>query len=416
MGSHGMNGTGLRFDRVTEALQAFIDRGDLSGIVTLTWQGGKLLHTDALGWRDLGSRAPMQRDALFRIASMTKPITTVAALMLMEEGALSLADPIAKWAPEFANMRVLRNPSGPLSDTEPARRLITVEDLMTHRAGLTYGFSATGPIVAAYEHKLGTPPGSPLGPDDWMMGLASLPLLHQPGDRMHYSHATELLGFLIGRIAGAPLREVLIEKLLKRLGMSDTDFWVPPNKRNRLVTPYRFSEDKQELIPTALPPVDALPIHTAGGGALISTADDYLRFAQMLLRDGVHEGIQLLNPETVRMMRTNHLTTAQREIPFMGMPLWVGSGFGLGLSIVDHPERNALGMGSAGAFSWPGAYGTWWQAEPEKDLIQLFMIQHSIPLTPEVGAQMGVARGMAGRAALPIFQKMTYEALDARPN
>lgn len=401
-----------RFERVSAALQPFVDRGDLAGIVTLTWHRGRVLRADALGWQDLDSRAPMQRGTLFRIASMSKPITTAAALALLDEGAFRLTDPITHWAPEFANMEVLRDPSGALSETEPAHRPITFEDLMTHRAGLAYGFSAQGPIAAAYFDKLGTPPGSPLGPDDWMAALSTLPLLHQPGERMHYSHATEVLGFLIGRIAGAPLRDVLLEKILKPLDMSDTDFWVPPEKRARLATVYRVDEDKGELVAAAMPTFDALPLHTPGGGGLVSTADDYQRFAQMLLRDGAFNGRQVLKPDTVRMMRTNRLTPAQREIPFMGMPMWAGSGFGLGLSVIDHPERNALGVGSAGAFTWPGAYGTWWQAEPEEDLIQVFMIQHSMPLTPDAGAQVGAARGVAGRAALPVFQKLTREALD----
>jgi CubicO group peptidase (beta-lactamase class C family) len=246
-----------------------------------------------------------------------------------------------------------------------------------------------------------------------MAALADLPLLYQPGDRFHYSHATEVLGFLVGRIGGGAFRDVLMDRLLKPLGMADTDFWVPPAKRDRLATVYRFSDKAGVLRPTPMPTPDAPPAYAAGGGGLISTADDYLRFARMLLADGELEGVRILKPETVRLMRTNRLTQAQREIPFMGLPMWAGMGFGLGLSIIDHPERNMMGTGSVGTFSWPGAFGTWWQADPVKDKIQLFMIQHSMPLTPDLGAQLAGGRAMAGRAALPAYQQLTDGELAA---
>ena len=242
---------GRRFDAVTQALRPFVERGDLSGVVTLTWKGGEVLQSDAIGDRDLERGDPMRRDTLFRIASMTKPITTAAALMLLEEGELRLDDPISRWAPEFAEMRVLKDPRGPLSDTEPLARPITVEDLMTHRAGLAYGFSSSGPIAQAYEETLGSPLDADLEPDEWMRRIAGLPLSFQPGVRLHYSHATEVLGFLVGRIAGKPFREVLTERIFGPLGMADTDFWVPPAKRGRLATLYRYSDRSGGLEPAA---------------------------------------------------------------------------------------------------------------------------------------------------------------------
>ena len=404
--------TSSRFGAVTKALQPFVERGELSGVVTLTWRGGEVLQSDALGWRDIESRSPMRRDTLFRIASMTKPITTVAALMLLEEGALSLDDPIAKWAPEFASMRVLRDPKGPLSDTEPAARPITVEDLMTHRSGLAYGFTSSGPIAEAHEQALGSVMTTDMAPDDWMAALAALPLSFQPGVRLHYSHATEVLGFIVGRIAGAPFREVLREKVLGPLGMHDTDFWTPPEKRDRLATLYRYSDTSGGLVPVPMPQRDAPPAYAAGGGGLISTVDDYLPFARLLLNDGEVDGVRLLKPDTVRLMRTDRLTPQQREIPFLGMPMWSGMGFGLGLSVVDAPERNLLGAGSVGSFGWPGAFGTWWQADPVEDLVMLYMVQHSIPLTPDAGAAIAGGRGFAGRMALPAYQRLTYAALE----
>ena len=396
---------------VTQALQPVIDRGDLSGIVTLTWKDGSIIQRGALGWRDIESRAPMQPDTLFRIASKTKPVTTVAALMLMEEGKFQLRDEITKWAPEFSHMRVLRDPNGPLASTEPAHRAITFEDLMTHRAGLAYGFTASGPIAKAYEEALGGPMASPKTADEWLGALASLPLLYQPGDRLFYSHATDVLGVLVGRIAGASFRDVLIEKVFAPLGMPDTAFWVPHDKRARMASLYRFSEEKDGLTPAQMPLADAPPAYCSGGGGLISTADDYLRFARMLLNYGEVDGVRLLKADTVRAMRTDHLTAAQRAIPFLGLQMWAGAGFGLGLSIIDDPAKNLLGVGSVGSFSWPGAFGTWWQADPVKNLIMIYMIQHSMPLGPDAGAQIAGGRGMAGRLALPAYQRVVHEAL-----
>lgn len=353
----------------------------------------------------------MQRDTLFWIASMTKPVTTVAALMLLEAGALKLDDPISRWLPEFADMRVVKDPAGSLEDTVPANRAITVEDLMTHRSGLAYGFSSRGPLAAAHEQALGHPLFSALDPDGWLASLAALPLSYQPGERLHYSHATEVLGFLVARIAGTTLRQFMSDRIFAPLGMHDTDFWIGPDKRDRLAVVYGFDEAKGALTPVPMPLGDSAPAYTAGGGGLISTADDYLKFARLLLNEGEVDGVRLLRPETVQNMRTNRLTASQREVPFLGLPMWAGMGFGLGLSLVDAPERNMLGVGSVGSFGWPGAYGTWWQADPAKDLILIYLIQHAIPLSPDAGSAIAAGRGMAGRMALPVFQRMTYAAL-----
>ena len=400
-----------RLAKVADQVSPFIARGDLSGVVALTWQGGRILGVETHGHRDLESGAPMQRDTLFRIASMTKPITTVAALMLMEEGKLKLDDPITRWAPEFANMQVLRDPKGALDDTVPADRHITIEDLMTHRSGLAYGFSSSGPIAEAHERVLGPPLDSPMTPDEWLAAIASLPLTYQPGTRMHYSHATEVLGFLVGRIAGSSLRDFLIDRIFGPLGMRDTDFWTPPEKRDRMAKLYRFGDatGRQHLVRMPMP--DAPPAYAAGGGGLISTVDDYLPFARMLMNGGEVDGVRLLKAQTVADMRTNRLTQAQRQDLFLGMPMWAGMGFGLGLSVVDAPESNMFGVGPEGCFGWPGAFGTWWQGDPKNDLIMIYMIQHSIPLTPDAGAQIAGGRGLAGRLALPAFQRATYDGL-----
>jgi CubicO group peptidase (beta-lactamase class C family) len=398
--------------QIPAALQGVVDAGDLSGFVTLVWRKGDVAQVNTLGQRDIAAGAPMTRDTLFRIASMTKPVTSVAAMMLIEEGKLSLADPVSRWIPELSDLQVLKDPQGPVEETYPAPRQITVEDLMTHRAGLAYAFSSIGPIAHAYEDKLGSPLVNGRTPDAWLKALGTLPLSFPPGERFHYSHATEVLGFLVARIEGKPLGEVLRERIFAPLGMDDTFFWCPPGKRDRLAKLYRAPDAGGPLEDVSLPLTETAPAFEAGGGGLISSADDYLRFARMLLGGGEVEGVRLLKPETVALMTANRLTPAQREIPFMGIPFWGGQGFGLGLSVITDPEKQAwMGAGSKGAFGWPGAFGTWWQADPAEDMVMIYLIQNSMPLEPGSAAQLATGQRMGGRAALPIFQKLVYAAL-----
>ena len=397
---------------IPAALQPVIDAGDLSGFVTLLWRKGETAQVNTLGWRDVEAKAPMTRDTLFRIASMTKPITSVAALMLLEEGKLRLDDPVTKWMPELKDLRVLKEATGPLDATVPAERDITVDDLMTHRSGLAYAFTSIGPIAQAYEKALGSPLGTHLTPDEWLAALGTLPLSYQPGERFHYSHATEVLGFLVGRVAGTGYHDFIMQRILKPLGMDDTDFWCPPEKRNRMAKLYRINPKTDAMEDVSLPHLPGPPEFCAGGGGLISTADDYLRFARMMLNGGELDGTRYLKPETVALMRQNRLTDAQRQVPFMGIPFWLGQGFGLGVSVITDPEKQAwMGAGSEGSFGWPGAFGTWWQADPEEDMVMLYLIQNSMPLEPESAAQLATGQRMGGRVALPAFQKLTYAAL-----
>jgi CubicO group peptidase (beta-lactamase class C family) len=398
--------------RADGVLTGVIDAGDLSGAVTLVWRGGEVVRTTAHGLADMADGRPMARDTLFRIASMSKPVTSVAALMLLEAGKLSLDDPIAKWAPEFSDMRVLRDAAGSLEDSYPAPRAITVEDLMTHRAGLAYAFSSVGPIAHAHQAALGDVLSQPLSPDAWMRALASLPLSYPPGERFHYSHATDVLGFLVGRVAGMDFRRFLIERIFEPLGMNDTDFYVPPEKRGRAAVVYGLDEAANRLEPVAFTRYDAPPTFCGGGGGLISTADDYLTFARMLLNGGEADGVRLLKPETVTAMRTNRLTEAQRQIDFLGIPFWGGQGFGLGVSVITDAEKQAwMGAGSVGSFGWPGAFGTWWQADPALDMIAIYLIQNAMPLGPEAVANMGQGQRLGARLALPLWQKHLYAAL-----
>jgi CubicO group peptidase (beta-lactamase class C family) len=399
--------------KIAPAMQGVVDQGLLSGIVTLLWRNGEVAQVTTNGMRDIERKAPMQRDTIFRIASMTKPVTTVAALMLMDEGKLRLDDPITKWAPEFANMVVLKDPQGPLDQTYPAPRDITIEDLMTHRSGLAYGFTSVGPIAHAHQKALGDVLNSDMDPDVWMKALGELPLSYPPGERFHYSHSTDVLGYIVGRIAGKTFRETLIERIFEPLGMVDTDFWVPSEKADRAAVVYRIKADEGGgLEPVAFKTYTAPPAFTGGGGGLLSTADDYLKFARMLLGKGEVDGVRLLRPETVEMMTANRLTDAQRAIPFMGLPFWIGQGFGLGLSVItDIDKQSWMGAGTNGAFSWPGAFGTWWRDDPQENMVMIYLIQNSISLEPEAVSQLATGQRMAAQASLPVFLNLAYAAL-----
>ena len=396
---------------VRRALKEFVDRGELAGIVVLTSRHGEIVQSEAMGWCDIETQTPMRFDTLFRIASMTKPITSVAALMLVEQGRIALTDPISRWVPELAHRRVLRDAVGPLHATVPAQREITIEDLLTHRSGLAYAFFSEGPLKQAYETTLGDPAMNRSTPDEWLAALGTLPLTYQPGERFHYGHSTDVLGFLIGRVEGKPFRQVLQERIFAPLRMVDTDFWLPHDKRGRLASLYSYDEATGRLAKVEPQMYDEPPAYTPGGGGLISSAADYHRFARMLLGRGALDGVRLLQPETVRSMQTNRLTDAQREVPFAGMPLWQKSGFGLGLSIAEDPIDNLYACGAPGSMTWPGIFGTWWQADPVHDLVMIYLIQHQVPVSASSGATIATGRGAAGRRALPVYQRGTYAAL-----
>jgi CubicO group peptidase (beta-lactamase class C family) len=308
-------------------------------------------------------------------------------------------------------MKVLKDAEGPLDAVYDAPRDITIDDLLTHRAGLAYGFTSVGPIASAHQRALGDVLNSDMAPDDWMAALGGLPLSYPPGERFHYSHATDVLGFIVGRIDGKPFRQSLIDRIFKPLGMVDTDFYIPLDKRDRLATVYRVGKTGA-LEPVPFKLYDEPPAFTGGGGGLVSTVDDYLKFIRLLMNKGELDGVRLARPETIDLMLTNRLTPEQRQIPFMGLPFWMGQGFGLGLSIVDDAEKQAwMGASANGAFSWPGAFGTWWRGDPANNLIMIYMIQNAMPLEPESASQLATGQRSEGMMALPMFQNMTYEAL-----
>jgi CubicO group peptidase (beta-lactamase class C family) len=391
-----MNGT----SEIEAALQKVVDDGELAGAATLAWRNGET-QVVCVGWRDVEARFPVERDTIFRIASMTKPITSVAALMLVDEGRIALTDPIARYAPEFSQMRVLRSPNGPLDETDPAERPITFDDLLTHRAGFTYADFHRGPIAQAYRDALGGEVDSDVAPDEWIARLAELPLIGQPGTAMYYGRSTDLLGLLIARIEGAPLGEVLRRRIFDPLGMTDTCFLVPLEKRARRAAAYGFDDQSRLTRQVARSGVFVSErpddmAYESGGAGLWTTLDDYLKFARLFLGDGSVDGVRLLRSETLATMMTNQLTDSQRASSVLigQRPFAVGRGFGLGVSVVLETDKgDFMRRGSAGTVSWPGAWGGWWQADRREGSVMIFLAHNMVDL-----AQMakGIGLGVWG--------------------
>lgn len=373
---------------VEKTLKGLVDADQLAGAATLIWRNGNA-HVETVGRRNLVTNAPVERNTIFRIASMTKPVTTVAALMLHDEGRFDLDEPITSCAPEFARMRVLRNPDGPLDETDEAARPITFRDLLTHRSGLTYGDFHRGPIGRAHAETLGATIDNPLTPDAWIERLATLPLIDQPGAGFHYGHSTDLLGFLIARLDGSSLGEALNCRVFNPLGMHDTGFVVPHAKRDRRASLCGFDSEGRLTTLSAASGRHALDerpdgmTFESGGQGLWSTLDDYLAFARMLIGEGPN-GAQLLRRETLAMLTSNQLTPEQRTAARMfGQPLFAaGHGYGMGVAVVMEPE-NADPLrcrGGIGTIGWPGAYGGWWQADPTNRSVLIFLAHNMLEL------------------------------------
>ncbi len=364
---------------IAKAIETYVAAGEVAGAAALVWRDGAVRQLATVGWRNREAGLPVERDTLFRIASMTKPITSLAAMMLVEEGAITLDTPISEIAPEFAAMRVLRDPTGPLDQTDPAARPITFDDLLTHRSGLTYGGVFTGPISAAYAQALGGDIDSHVAPDDWIAGLAAQPLIAQPGTAFNYGHSTDLLGQLIARIDGAPLGEVLKRRIFDPLGMKDTGFTAPADRRAELYGCDETGKLVHRLTAaggSTLPERPADMAYCSGGQGLWSTLDDYLAFARLF----IGEGPALVRPETIRLMTTNRLTDDQRlGAKMFGMSVFgTGHGFGLGLATVIDPATASYtrGKGGVGTVSWPGAFGGWWQADPTDRSVMIFLVHN----------------------------------------
>ena len=386
-----------------------VEEGELAGAATLVWRRGQVVQSAAVGRRNLDLGLPVQRDTIFRIASMSKPVTTVAALMLHDEGRFDLDEPIATCAPELERMRVLRDPEGPLDQTDEARP-ITFRDLLTHRSGLTYGDFHRGPIGRAYAETLGTQIDNELTPDEWIARLSTLPLIDQPGTGFHYSVSTDLLGFLIARLERAPLSAVLNRRVFAPLNMRDTGFIVPREKRDRRASLCGFDDEGRLTTLTAAPGGHALNerpeamTFESGGQGLWSTLDDYLAFARTLIGDGP-SGVTLLRAETLAMMTSNQLTSEQRATARMfGRPIFAaGHGYGMGVAVVMEPGKAdpLRCRGGVGTIGWPGAYGGWWQADPNDRSVLIFLAHNMLELH-----QMARGIGLGVWSAIASFHEL----------
>jgi len=392
---------------------AAIEAGELAGAVALVGRSGEVVQAEVVGTLDAAGQRPMGRDALFRIASLTKPVTACAALLLHEDGRFALDDPIATVAPELATMRVLPHPEAPLDRAEPARTPLTFRHLLTHTAGLPYADLVTGPVADAYAG-LGPHIDNPLSPDAWLARLGELPLVSPPGEAFGYGHASDVLGILLARLEGERLGRVLRRRIFEPLGMVDTGFTVDPADRARRVELCGFDADGERVALQQAPGGHALAerpasyTFTSGGQGLWSTADDYHRFVWGLLR-GLASDRGLLRTETTRQMLGNQLTAEQlASARLMGACPFVGHGFGMGLAVVVDPERAdpVRGRGGVGTVGWPGAYGGWWQADPDDDSVLIFLC-HAMA-GPE---QLAEGVGLGAWAAALGFRERGLEVL-----
>ncbi len=371
-------------ERLHETLARHVERGELPGLVWLVSRRGEV-DAGAIGAMAAGGSEPMRRDALFRITSMTKPVTAAAAMILVDEGTIALDEPVDRLLPELADRRVLRRLDGPLDDTVPAVRPITVRDLLTFRMGfgIVWGPPDAAPIQrAAEELKLcafGPPrPAVPPPPDEWIRRFATLPLMHQPGERWMYNTGAEILGVLVARAARMPLERFLRERIFDRLGMKDTSFSVPPSERHRLPPAY-FARNPFHPDEGGLDVFDGVdgqwgrpPAFPSGAGGLVSTADDYLAFANMLLGGGAVGQVRILSEASVEAMTTDQLTAEQKaRSPMFPQGWWSNHGWGLGMAVTTG-ARDARGPGG---FGWDGGLGTYWAADPREQLIAILMSQ-----------------------------------------
>ena len=363
-----------RLERLDRVMQGYIDREEVSGVVTLVARRGKVVHFSSLGERDAERGAPMRHDAIFRIASMTKPIASVALMMLYEEGHFQLRDPIAKWLPEFRDMQVaIPAPADERIASRykliPAARPVTVQHVLTHTAGLANTYRGLTQIDFQ-EMSARTKPGDTVG--NMLQRLARLPLNFHPGDRWEYGRATDVVGRLVEVMSGQTLDAYLRARIFEPLDMTDTHFHLPLSKLDRFTALYRPDDDGTRALaeaPTAESRYVREPhVYFSGAGGLVSTARDYFRFHQMMLNGGVLDGVRILSRKTVELMTANH--TGDAGIWLAGP----GYGFGLGYAVVTDLGPSGTPR-SEGSYYWGGAFCTVFWVDPEEDLIGILMTQ-----------------------------------------
>ena len=377
--SAGMSKAAL--DRVEAHLKhRYIDAGRFPGTQMLVYRRGKIVHSALQGFADVERKAPMKADTIFRIYSMTKPVTSVAFMMLFEEGRVALDEPVHKYIPEWKNLGVFQAGTLPAFLTKPPSRPMLIVDLLRHTSGLTYGFQKRSNVDAAYREQrieeIERPRTLQLMIDD----LSRLPLEFSPGDAWNYSVSTDVIGYLIGKISGTPFDQFLRERIFNPLGMNDTDFFVPRDKARRLAACYSCDgkggmtlQDDPATSSFLLP-----PSFLSGGGGLCSTAADYLTFCRALLSGGELDGVRLIGPKTLALMTSNHLPggsdlyTMSRSL--FSEAAYNGVGFGLGFAVTVNPAQTLL-PGSAGEYFWGGLASTAFWIDPAEELITIFMTQ-----------------------------------------
>ena len=370
----------VRLDRMHDVMAGYVDRGEVPGLVALVSRRGEV-HVDAVGTKSVGGNDPIRRGTIFRIASLTKPITAAAAMILVEECKLRMDEPVDRLLPALANRKVLKRLDGPLDDTVPAKRPITVRDLLTFRMG--FGLVMAPPdaypiLKAASGLQIGMGPPSPAtlpAPDEWLRRLGTLPLMHQPGEKWLYNTASDVLGVLIARASGQSFETFLHERIFEPLGMKDTGFSVPAANLDRLATSYwtNFTTGAFEVYDEAAGGQwSRPPAFPSGAGGLVSTIDDYFAFGQMMLNKGKHGSERILSRPSVEAMTTDQLTPEQKAVSGLVDGYFDSHGWGFGMSIVT----KRIDMASpVGKFGWDGGLGTSWYSDPKEDMVGILMTQ-----------------------------------------
>ena len=369
-----------RMERLSEHFeQNYLQPGKLPGYTALVARHGKVAWCDARGLRDVERNLPMERDTVFRIYSMTKPITSIAMMQLYEQGKFLLNDPVHKYIPSWRNLMVYKGGSYPDFQTEPAATTMTIRDLMTHTSGLTYGFTERTEVDAAYR-QLKLDGSSILTLDKLVERLAELPLEFSPGTAWNYSVSTEVIGYLVQLLSGKPLDDYFQEHIFEPLGMTETGFQVRPDQQDRFSACYlhqpgdtmKLQDDPQRS------KYLKQPRFLSGGGGLVSTIDDYYRFAQALCQGGEYQGQRIIGRKTLEFMRLNHLPGG-KDLPALSIggfseTPYAGSGFGLGFSVKTDVAKSAT-IGSEGEFGWGGLASTSFFVDPVEDMVVIFMTQ-----------------------------------------
>ena len=368
-----------RLARISTWMKGWVDSGKLPGMLVAVMRKGELAFAETYGKADVERNKPVRPDTIYRIYSMTKPLTSTAIMMLYEEGRFQLDDPISKFVPAFANQRVFMGGSRGKMELVPAERDITFRDLLTHTSGLTYGMMEANAVDALYRAKDGVDfQTSTATLKELVEKAASLPLIAQPGKAWNYSISTDVLGYLVEVISGVPFQDYLVEKVIKPLGMVDTNFFVPPEKHDRLAANYGAGPGgKLNLIDDPAKSRYLAPRSVnSGGGGLVSTAADYLRFCKFMLNKGELDGVRLLGRKTVELMTSNHL---KGDMGDMGAPrfsesTYLGIGFGLGFSVTLDPAKAQI-LGTPGEYAWGGAASTAFWCDPVEDMAVVLLTQ-----------------------------------------